>query len=185
MATVRTPRSTWIEAALQAVAAGGPGAVRVEALARTLGVTKGGFYWHFNDRKALIDEMLDSWEKAGTEDIIAQVDSQPADSRAKLRRLYQLTGSGAGLAAELAIREWSRYDKGIAERLRRVDNRRMQYLRSLFSEFCADENDVEARCMLAYSLLIGSYFIAASHGGMSRTRVLQLAIDRLLSESWL
>jgi AcrR family transcriptional regulator len=184
MATVRTPRSTWIDAALEAVAAGGPGAVRVEALARTLGVTKGGFYWHFTDRKALIDEMLDAWQKAGTEDIIAHVDSQPTDARAKLRRLYKLTASGDGLAAELAIREWSRYDKDIAERLRRVDNRRMQYLRSLFSEFCADESDVEARSMLAYSLLIGNYFIAAKHGGRSRTQVLRLAIDRLLSESW-
>jgi hypothetical protein len=38
--------------------------------------------------------------------------------------------------------------------------------------------------MLAYSLLIGNYFIAAKHDGRSRTQVLQLAIDRLLSESW-
>lgn len=57
MATVQTPRSAWIDAALDAMAEGGLGAVRVEALARTLGVTKGGFYWHFTDRQALLDEM--------------------------------------------------------------------------------------------------------------------------------
>ena len=60
----------------------------------------------------------------------------------------------------------------------------MDYLRSLFGQFCVDENDVEARSMLAYSLLIGSYFIAAQHGNKTRSQVLQLAIDRLLSESW-
>lgn len=180
MATVQTPRSAWIDAALDAMAEGGLGAVRVEALARTLGVTKGGFYWHFTDRQALLDEMLDAWQQAGTEDIIAQVDSQPTDARAKLRRLYELTGSANSLAAELAIRDWSRHDNDIAGRLRRVDDRRMEHLRSLFSEFCVDEQDVEARSILAYSLLIGNYFIAANHGGWSRPQVLQFAIDRLL-----
>jgi hypothetical protein len=60
----------------------------------------------------------------------------------------------------------------------------MGFLRSLFGELCADEDDVEARSMLAYSLLIGSYFIAAQHDGKSRSQVLRLAVDRLLSESW-
>ncbi len=59
----------------------------------------------------------------------------------------------------------------------------MEYLRSLFGQFCVDENDVEARSMLAFSLFIGSYFIAAQHGEKTRSQVLQLAVDRLLSES--
>ena len=78
VAKVRTPRGAWVHAALQALAAGGPDAVRIEALAVDLGVSKGGFYWHFADREALLEEMLDTWERAGTEDIIARVESQPA-----------------------------------------------------------------------------------------------------------
>ncbi len=157
--------------------------MRVEALAVSLGVSKGGFYWHFTDRQALLEEMLDTWEEAGTEDIIARVESQPADPRVKLRQLFELSPS-ADFAVELAIRDWSRRDSDVAERLHRVDTRRMGYLRSLFGQFCVDESDVEARSMLAYSLLIGSYFIAAQHGGKTRSQVLQLAIDRLLGESW-
>jgi AcrR family transcriptional regulator len=183
VANVRTPRGAWINAALQALAAGGPDAVRVEALAVSLGVSKGGFYWHFKDRPALLEEMLDTWEKTGTEDIIALLEGQPADPRAKVQQLFDLSSS-ADFAVELAIRDWSRRDGEVAERLHRVDNRRMGYLRSLFGQFCVDENDVEARSMLAYSLLIGSYFIAAQHDGKSRSQVLQLAVDRLLSESW-
>ena len=57
---IRTPRDGWIEEGLRALAAGGPDAVRVEALAKALGVTKGGFYRHFADRNALLDEMLDT-----------------------------------------------------------------------------------------------------------------------------
>jgi AcrR family transcriptional regulator len=180
MANVRTPRGAWIDAALQALAAGGPDAVRVEALAARLGVSKGGFYWHYTDRQALLDEMLDTWEQAGTEDVIARVDSEPGDARTKLRRLFELAPS-ADFAVDLAVRDWARRDRDVAKRLRRIDNRRMAWLRSLFGEFCADQDDAEARSMLAYSLLIGSWFIAAQHGGKSRSGMLRLALDRLLA----
>jgi AcrR family transcriptional regulator len=183
MAKVRTPRGTWIEAALQALAAGGPEAIRVEALASSLGVSKGGFYWHFHDRGALLEEMLDGWEQAGTEDVIARIETEPGDPRAKLRKLFELSPA-ADFEVELALRDWARRDGAVAERLHRIDNRRMAFLRALFAELCADEDDVEARSMLAYSLLIGSYFVVTQHGERNRFEVLQLALGRLLDESW-
>jgi AcrR family transcriptional regulator len=174
-----------VDAATGALAAGGPDAVRIEALAKDLGVSKGGFYWHFEDRQALIEETLDAWEKSGTEDVIATVDRGPADARDKLRRLFELAPAAKRLfAVELALRDWSRRDRAIARRLRRVDNRRMRYLRSLFAQFCTEEDEVEARAMLAYSLFIGSYFVAAGHDKRTRAQVQQLAIDRLLDQRW-
>jgi AcrR family transcriptional regulator len=183
VAKVRTPRRAWVDAALQALGTGGPDAVRIEPLAAGLGVSKGGFYWHFKDRQALLAEMLDSWEKTVVEDVIAGIESRPADPRAKLQQLFELAPS-VDFAVELALRDWSRRDRDVAACLHRIDNRRMEYLRSLFGQFCSDESDVEARSMLAFSLFIGSYFIVAEHHERSRSQVLQLAIDRLLSESW-
>jgi AcrR family transcriptional regulator len=185
VARVRTPRSAWVEAALQALATGGPEGVRVEALAMRLGVSKGGFYWHFKDRAALLEEMLDSWEQSVVGDVITQVESEPGEARAKLQHLFDLASSSADLLPlELALRDWSRRDEDVAARLHRVDNQRMEYLRSLFGPICVDEDDAEARSFLAFSLFIGSNFIAAEHRGKSRSQVLQLAIDRLLTESW-
>jgi AcrR family transcriptional regulator len=181
---LRTPRGAWVEAATWALAAGGPDAVRVEALAKDLGVSKGGFYWHFEDRRALLEETLDAWERSGTEDVIASVDGETANPRAKLRRLFELAPSAKGLfAVELALRDWSRRDADVAERLHRVDNRRMAFLRLLFGQICVDEDDTEARAMLAYSLFIGSYFVTTEHGERTRAEVLQLAVDRLLDGS--
>jgi AcrR family transcriptional regulator len=180
VAKVRTPRGAWVDASLQALAAGGPDAVRVETLAAGLGVSKGGFYWHFKNRQALIDEMLGTWEQATVDDVIARVDAGPGDPRSKLRELFELAPS-ADFAVELALRDWARRDKQIAKRLRRVDDRRLEWLRSLFGEFCPDEDEVEARTMLAYSLMIGSYFVSGKHDGKSHQDVLGLAIERLLA----
>jgi AcrR family transcriptional regulator len=181
-APTRTPRTSWIDEGLRALAAGGPEAVRIEPLAQTLGVTKGGFYWHFNDRPALLEEMLDAWERAGVDEVIERVEGAGGDARAKLRRLSAIAGSsGEGLRIDLAVRDWARRDKRVAKRLKRVDNRRMDYTRSLFGAFCPDEDDVEVRCMLFYSLWIGGHFIAADHGARSRADVLELAVRRLLA----
>jgi AcrR family transcriptional regulator len=180
MAPVRTPRPRWIEAGLRALAAGGPDAVRIEPLAKAIGVSKGGFYWHFDDRRALLEAMLDSWERESIDEVIERIEAVGGDARAALRRLFGLAGAGdALLTTDLAVRDWSRRDPAVAERLRRVDNRRMDYLRSLFGAFCADEADVEVRSMIAFCLWIGNRFMAADHGARSRADVLRLVLTRL------
>jgi len=180
MALTRTPRTSWIDEGLRALAAGGPDAVRIEPLAQALGVTKGGFYWHFDDRRALLEEMLDTWERVMLDEVIESVESEAGDARARLRRLFALAASsGELLRIDLAVRDWARRDQTVAERLRRVDNSRMDYMRSLFGDFCPDEDDVEARCVLAFSLWIGNHFMAADHGARSRAEVLELIMARL------
>jgi len=182
MAVTRTPRSRWIDEGLRTLAAGGPDAVRIESLAQALGVTKGGFYWHFADRRALLDEMLDTWERVSIDEVIERVDAERGDARARLRRLSALaSASDELLRIDLAVRDWARREQTVADRLRRVDDRRMDYLRSLFGAFCPDEEDVEARCMLTFSLWIGNHFIAAGHGAHSRADVVALALRRLLA----
>ena len=182
-APTRTPRSSWIEEGLRALAAGGPDAVRIETLARALGVTKGGFYWHFDDRRALLEDLLDTWERASVDEVIERVESERGDARGKLRRLSALAASSdEPLRIDLAVRDWARRERAVAARLRRVDDRRMEYLRSLFGALCSDEAEVEARCMVFYSLWIGSHFIAADHGARSRADVVKLALSRL--EAW-
>jgi AcrR family transcriptional regulator len=181
-APTRTPRRSWVEEGLRALGVGGPDAVRIEKLAQTLGVTKGGFYWHFDGRQALLEEMLDAWERLVIDEVIERVEAGGGDARAKLRRLSALAGSarrspgGTVMRLELAIRDWARRDKGVAKRLKRIDNRRMEYLRSLFGEFCPVEDDVEARCMLLLSLWVGNHLIAADHGARSRANVLRHAL---------
>jgi AcrR family transcriptional regulator len=178
----RTPRSSWIEEGLRALGGGGPDAVRIESLAQTLGVSKGGFYWHFDDRQALLEEMLDAWERTWVDEVIDAVEAESEDARSRLRRLFALAAASGGelLKIELAIRNWARREQAVAERLRQVDNRRMDYMRSLFGAICEGDDEVEARCLLAFSLFIGGHFVSADHGGRSRAEALELALEWLI-----
>ena len=124
--------------------------------------------------------MLDTWERVSIDEVIQRVEGEGGDARARLRRLFALASSGDELRRiDLAVRDWARREQTVADRLRRVDNRRMEYLRSLFGAVDPDEDDVEVRCMIAFSLWIGNHFIAADHGARSRADVLELAMRRL------
>src|SRR3954451_21445532 len=179
MAFVRTPRHSWVEEGLRALAGGGPDRVRIEALAKQLGVTKGGFYWHFDDRPALLKEMLAAWEEMVVDEVIESVEAGGGDAREKWRRLFPAaTAAGSDLIRiELAIRDWARRDEAVARRLRRVDNRRMDYLRSQISTFCPDPEETEARTLLAFTLAIGNPFVDAR---LHRTDVLERALRHVL-----
>jgi len=180
MAPARTPRSRWIQEGMRALARGGPDAVRIEPLAKALGVSKGGFYWYFEDRSALLEEMLDTWERVSIDEVIERIESGGGEARERLRHLFGLAASHDEiLRLDLAVRDWSRRDTAVAERVRRVDNRRMRYMRSLFGDFCPDEEEVEVRCLLTMALFTGNHFIAADHGDRSRRDVVALALERL------
>jgi AcrR family transcriptional regulator len=180
-APTRTTRADWIDAGLAALADGGPDAVRIDVLAQTLGVTRGGFYHQFDDRQALLEALLDSWEARSTGDVLERVEREGGDARTKVTKAGMPTFSAELLPVDLAVRDWARRDSAVGDRLRRVDNRRMDYLRSLISELHTDADDVEAIALMAFSLLIGNHFIAADHGTADRAAVLRRASERLLS----
>jgi AcrR family transcriptional regulator len=183
---IKTPRERWISEGLDALADGGPGAVRIEVLAERIGVSKGGFYGHFADRQALLEAMLDTWEMTIVDDVIAQLDTDDGaaagDARSVLRKLFSTAVSIPDwLLVDLAIRDWARRDTRVAARLARVDKRRMDYLRSLFRQIARDDTDAEARSLLAASLWIGSHFVATGDGKQRREDALRTAFEWIIA----
>lgn len=174
----RLSREDWIAGAVSLLAEAGVEGVRVEVLARKLGVTKGSFYWHFKDRAELLEALVGAWEEVGTQRLIDAVDAAGGSVRARVTLLWQLAVAD-DMAGELALREWARQDGAIAARVKAVDDERMAYLRRLFGDLGTSAEDVERRAMLTYSLLIGSYFIQADHPTGDRQAVLDSCLASL------
>jgi AcrR family transcriptional regulator len=159
----RLDSAMWIEAALQALADGGVEAVRVEPLAKALDVTKGSFYWHFADRRALIDAMLESWSEGRIAAIRTQ-SSSPGTPDQRLRHLAELYtrhASVRGLAIELSIRALARSDARAADAVRAVDAERLKQVGQLFGALGWTMSDAQARAVLFYSYLFGESLLDA------------------------
>ena len=63
----RVSKAQWLEMALTVFRNDGEPGIRVELLARRLGISKAGFYWHFKDREDLLNQLLDYWVHEYTE----------------------------------------------------------------------------------------------------------------------
>lgn len=185
MALAKTPRSAWIDAGLTALAERGVDAVRVEVLARSLGVTKGGFYGYFEGRNDLLSAMLSTWERTVTDSVVARVEaSLDSDPRDQLRRLMAVIGNfdepAMRIDTEIAIRDWGRRASCVADVVRNVDAVRGSYLRSIFDGFCS-QDEAEARTAIAMSVRLAGQTMALGTRGYSREHVRQLIEQRLLA----
>lgn len=159
MTAPRLTQEDWIAAAFRRLGAGGIGAVRAEALARDLRVSKGSFYWHFKDLPDLKARMLAHWLDQATTRIVTLCEAVGDDPAQRLARLMELATSDladpyGGLSTEAAIRDWARTDPLAAEAQAQSDDARLVYVRDLIEALglARPEADRIARLvMMAYT----------------------------------
>jgi len=104
--------SDWIRAGFARLAQEGIHSMSVEALSRDLGVSKGSFYWHFQDREDLLGKMMSQWEQEETEWLSAEVDRGSAATR--WAKFVEHTAQPQRVRVEVAIRAWARRDERVA-----------------------------------------------------------------------
>ena len=155
-------REKWADAALKAMARGGPTAVAVEPLARVMGVTKGSFYHHFASREALLEAALERWERRGTEGLLERLSSLSPVER--LEALFGQASKGAveetwAVLAQLAVH---RDDPLIGPVLERVTQRRLAFLTHTWASAGFDQPEAERRALLAYAAYLGMVQLAVS-----------------------
>lgn len=148
----RLTAQDWVDAALSAIAGRGIDGVSVEPLARTLGATKGSFYWHFANREALVEAALLAWETSETIEVAELLAPLP-EPAARLRVLMGAAlGDRPGARVEAALLA----SVGVAEVravLDRATRARTGYLRHLFEELGVDFPS--QRATTAFALYLG------------------------------
>jgi AcrR family transcriptional regulator len=151
---VSLSRTDWTEAALSALAQDGLTGVAVEPLARTLGATKGSFYWHFADRAALITATLELWEQRETTAVIERIQGID-DPRQRLVALGRGAYAGAARGNAHASVLAAASDPRVGPVLARVTRARLTFLQRLYRDLGFDQDETTRRARLAYALYLG------------------------------
>lgn len=171
-----------MDAAFDALAAGGIDAVRVDPLAKQLGVTRGSFYWHFKDRAALHTAMLKDWRKRATYQLGSRIESRTSSPDERLKQTLALPRSGPrarrAAAIEFAIRLWSLRDKEAAQAVKHIDRVRLDYYAKLYSEMGFSIEDARRRAFVFYAALMGRAIIVTDE----KTDVRDELADALLGD---
>ena len=154
--TDRLAPEAWVDAAYAAFQEGGLAAVRVDALAKGLGITRGSFYWHFKDRRALLRAVVDRWSTLETDDLIEANESEGGEPGERLLRLLRTCASDDG-RLEIGIRAWASEDDEASRRLQEIDDRRIGYMTQLTTATGVPEDLARSRSRVGYLAWLGSY----------------------------
>ena len=176
---------SWIEAGFAELARSGVGGVRVEVLAKNLGVTKGGFYRRFKDRAALLDAMLQNWRDGRIAAIEKQTSLDGADARERLKaliRLYSERMNTEGMAVELAIRQWARADDHAAAAVAGVDAARLKNVGQLYRATGLEAEAADAKAFLFYCFIFGQSLLFLERGQRKRAQLIATSAETLLDD---
>lgn len=146
----------WIDAAYARFREGGVDAVRVDPLAKSLGITRGSFYWHFENRDALLRALLTRWREEETERAISENEAGGGDAGDRLLRLLRTCGADDG-RLEMGMRDWAVRDGAARDEVHRIDTRRIAYMTELAEKAGVPPEIAGPRCRVAYLAWLGSY----------------------------
>lgn len=156
----------WVVAASRIVARDGLERLAVEPLAAQMGSTKGSFYWHFSNRAALVDAVLELWEREATRHVMSAIEAQPG--RDRLPALVQVMFTQPSWEP-LEWRILSAVDHPqVGPVVGRVEEARIAYVVGLLRDRGMTTVRAEARARLLYAVYLGHLRMATqSEGGLS------------------
>jgi len=151
-------REDWLEAAWSMLGEGGVEAVRVEKLADKMGVTKGSFYWHFKNRRDLIDGLLERWFSMREELQPEFMSTYPEPEERLWKVLERLITKRSSSGQPTAIRLWAQNHPEVGAKIDAADDLRRQIFVEQFRALGFDDGEAEVRADL-YMTAISAEFL--------------------------
>jgi len=176
----------WIEAGLNELGRSGIEGVRVEVLAEGLGITKGGFYRRFKDRRDLLEAMLETWTRGRIAAIEEHGKRGGIDPRNRIHSVIKIyTGrvNPKGMAIELSIRKWARSDPVAAAAVAKVDAARLVVAEKIFREMGLSARKARARAILTYSFVFGQSLLLLEQSPQERANLTAACAEVLMDFS--
>ena len=136
----------WLRAALDIMVDEGIAGVKIHRLCERLGVTKGSFYWHFQDLDAFLGELARRWAEEGMR-VPAQL-SEADDPGAGLLRAMEMFADRRSRNLTRAIRDWAQHDERAMAAIRQADSALYEGVRDAIVSLGFEPADAEVRAKI-------------------------------------
>jgi AcrR family transcriptional regulator len=184
----RKPSSTrlsvedWLQAGYTVLAEEGVRALKVERLCRQAGVTRGSFYWHFDDMDTYRAALVESWNMFLEKDreSLAELDGLPPRERLSAMMIGLLSPQHWML--ERAMREWARSDPAAAANIRAADRRLLHSVAKAYSDYGFSPTDAKLRAELTFAAGIGLLHLAGSAAEAQQAAQRERFLDLMLAD---
>ena len=153
----KVTRNDWLSAARDRLVTKGVEDVKILALSGELGVARSSFYWYFSDRADLLSALIAEWEARNTRCIVEKC-GQPAEGICEAAcNFFECFIDDALFDQRLdfAVREWSRRDPTVRERIDAADQQRLEAVIAMFTRHGFEPEDADARARILYFMQLG------------------------------
>ena len=141
-------KQEWLEIGLKSLSEDGIAGLKVERLAKALGIARAGFYWHFKNREDLLHQLLDYWVHELTEVVTTNTDVLALEPKKRLTKTADMVFEYDLGRYDMAIRQWALTDAGAARAVRMTNRIRLDFIRDAFRELGFTDDDLDMRAML-------------------------------------
>ncbi|CAN7374618.1 TetR/AcrR family transcriptional regulator [Mesorhizobium caraganae] len=158
---IKATRADWINLALQTLISEGIESVRVLTLGQKLGVSRSSFYWYFQSRQDLLDQLLTHWHDTNTKAIVERA-KRPAETIiVAVLNVFECWADERLFDPRLdfAVREWARRSDDVRAAIDQADNDRLGAIREMYRRHGYDEEDAFIRARVLYYMQIGYYVL--------------------------
>jgi AcrR family transcriptional regulator len=169
--TQRLGPHDWLVGALETLGREGVVGVNLENVARSMGVTKGSFYHHFKNKEEFVNRLLEYWETELTDKIdphLSHLHGKPAE---QLLALLEFIAENQTNRYDASMRAWALYDERVATVVRRVDRKRLAYVRALFRKMGFPAEQARMRSRMSY------YHVVGEHTAFAEERTLESRLE--------
>jgi AcrR family transcriptional regulator len=162
-------RFDWLQQALEIFVDEGIDAIRITRLANELGVTRGSFYWHFQNREDLINSLVAYWKDKNTAAITTSV-AQASSLADGIFRFFEICIDDAMFdpRLDLALREWARRSTSIHQLVDDEDAARIEALCQFYRRFDYPMPQALIRARVLYYSQIGFYALGTNESLQTR-----------------
>lgn len=149
----------WLVAGARLLEQGGVAAVKLPALAATVGLTTGSFYHHFRNMPEFLDRLAARY--AGPSAGIAL--GVPADPRERIRAAVRLQSGDDRRSVGFALRDWASTSEAAKQAVHESDTTVLERLTDDFEAVGFDRDQARARALVVFS--VGVAKVHAPWGG--------------------
>jgi AcrR family transcriptional regulator len=155
----RMTREAWIEAGVEALVEESIGHVKIQVLAKKLGVSRSSFYWFFTDLHALQRELLDHWLRKNTGPIIERALRPAASANEGVCHIFECWVDPALFDPPLdaAVRAWGRIDATVRAVVEQADEQRIDAIKRMFLRYEYPEEEAFTRARVLYFTQVGHF----------------------------
>jgi AcrR family transcriptional regulator len=154
---VKVTAEDWLNVARDVLVSEGVAEVKVINIGERLSVSRSSFYWYFKSRKHLLEKLLDDWEIRNTQRLIENCNLETrniSEAACNFFRCFidpRLFDRGL----DSAIREWSRRDGAVRQRIDLADKTRLTAVANMFERHGFSQYDADIRARIIYFMQLG------------------------------